>query len=140
MVEINWLAVVVATLASMVVGSVWYTPKVFGTVWMKLAKLNPKDLEKGGWTPIIISIVTSAVLAFVLAHFIFLTHKFYGAEYSFLGAALVTAIWAWLGFVALRFLTHDSFEGRPPKLTLLNSAHELVTIIGMALVIGLMEV
>lgn len=140
MVEINWLAVVLATLASMVVGSIWYTPKVFGGVWMKLAKLNPKDMEKGGWTPIIVSIATSFVMAFVLAHFVYLSHQFYQADYSFLATALITAFWAWLGFVALRFLTHDSFEGRPLKLTLLNSAHELVTLLAMGLVIGLMGV
>ena len=140
MVEINWLAVALATLASMVVGSVWYTPKVFGGVWMKLAKLSPKDLEKGGWTPIVVSIVTSAVLAFVLAHFTYLAYEFYKADYGFLATALITAFWAWLGFVGLRFLTHDAFEGRPFKLTALNAAHELVTLMMMAVVIGLMGV
>lgn len=140
MVEINWLAVVFATIASMVVGSVWYTPQVFGGMWMKLAKLNRKDIEKAGWTPIVISILTSAVLAFVLAHFTFLAYQFYQADYSFMATALITALWAWLGFVGLRFLTHDSFEGRPFKLTALNSAHELVTLVAMALVIGSMGV
>lgn len=140
MVEVNWLAVLLATLASMVVGSVWYTPKVFGGVWMKLAKLHPKDMEKGGWTPIIISVITSAVTAFVLAHFIYIANHFYGAEYGFLATALITTLWAWLGFTGLRFLTHDAFEGRPFKLTVLNTTHELVTLVAMALVIGLMGV
>lgn len=140
MVEVNWLAVLFATIASMVVGSVWYMPKVFGGTWMKLAKLDQKDMEKAGWSPIAISIVTSAVLAFVLAHFIFLAHQFYQANYSFMASALLTAFWAWLGFVGLRFLTHDVFEGRPTKLTILNSAHELVTLMVMALIIGLMGV
>lgn len=140
MVEINWLAVALATVASMIVGSVWYAPPVLGNAWMKLAKLNQKDMEKGGWTPIVVSIVTSFVTAFVLAHFVYLAHQFYQADYGFLTTALMTAVWAWLGFVALRFLTHDSFEGRPLKLTLLNSAHELVALLAMALVIGLMGV
>ena len=33
--EINYWAVLLATLSSMIVGSVWYTPKVVGTYRMK---------------------------------------------------------------------------------------------------------
>lgn len=33
--EINYWAVILATLSSMVVGSIWYTPKVFGNYRMK---------------------------------------------------------------------------------------------------------
>ncbi len=139
MVEVNWLAVLIATVASMVVGSIWYGP-AFGKVWMKLAKVSEKDVEKGGWTPLVIAIGTSFVLAFVLAHFTYLAFDFYQEEYSFFSTALITAAWAWLGFTALRFLTHDSFEGRSIKLTGLNAAHELVTMLAMAAVIGLMGV
>ncbi len=140
MVEINWLAVVLATVASMVIGSVWYTPKVFGNAWMKLAKLDKKDMEKAGWKPIIVSILTSAVMAFVLAHFTYLAYEFYKPDYNFLSTALITAFWAWLGFTGLRLLTHDVFEGRPSKLTAMNATHELATLLAMALVIGLLGV
>ncbi len=137
-VEINFLAVALATLSSMVVGSVWYTPAVFGNAWIKLAKLDPKQMKKNGFKPIIIAIVTSFVTAYVLAHFSFLAYQFYQQEYSFLATSLITAFWAWLGFTAARFITHDSFEGRRKKLTLLNILHELVTLMAMGLIIGLM--
>jgi hypothetical protein len=74
----------------------------------------------------------------VLAHVTFLSNNFF--HNSYLQDALTTAFWVWLGFIALRFYTHDIFEGRRKKLTLLNSAHELVTFLVMALVIGLMGV
>ena len=38
--EINYWAVLIATASSMVVGSIWYTPKVFGTRWSKLANVD----------------------------------------------------------------------------------------------------
>lgn len=139
-VEINWLAVLLATLSSMIVGSVWYAPPVFGKMWMKLIGKTPKDMEKGGWTPIIIAILVSAIMAYVLAHFTYLAHAFYVTNYSFLSSALFTALWAWLGFTAARFITHDSFEGRPRKLTLLNITHELATFLAMGLIIGLFGV
>ena len=47
-----------------------------------------------------------------------------------------TGVILWAGFMAARFITHDAFEGRPSSLTVLNIAHELVTIVIMALIIG----
>jgi hypothetical protein len=33
--EINFLSLILAALSTLVVGFVWYHPKVFGTIWMK---------------------------------------------------------------------------------------------------------
>jgi hypothetical protein len=42
----------------------------------------------------------------------------------------------WAGFTAARFITHDAFEGRPSSLTVMNIAHELVTLVIMGIIIG----
>lgn len=132
--EINYWAVLVATLASMVIGSVWYTPKVFGKKWMELAKVPEPTSTASAVRPIIIAIVTSFVLAWVLAGATTIAWHFY--EGSYLVSALLTGLILWVGFTAARFLTHDSFEGRPFALTGLNLAMELVTVAVMALIIG----
>ena len=49
---------------------------------------------------------------------------------------MVTGVLLWAGFTAARFITHDAFEGRPSALTIMNIAHELVTVVVMALIIG----
>lgn len=133
--EINYWAVLVATLASMVIGSVWYTPKVFGKRWMELAKVPQPETSAAAWRPIIVAIVTSFVLAWVLAGATMIASEFY--EGSFLVSALLTAVILWAGFTAARFITHDSFEGRPFTLTVMNIAMELVTVLAMAVIIGL---
>ncbi len=134
-VEVNYLAVVAAMLSSMVVGSVWYARPVLGNLWIKLAKIDMKKQGTPVWIPIVVTAVVSLITAYVLAHVAFLSHKFFGD--SFLWDSLSTAFWLWLGFTAARFVTHDAFEGRPWKLTLLNVSHELVTIMLMGLIIGL---
>lgn len=137
-VVVNYWAVLGAMLSSLVVGSIWYSPKVFGTVWMKLAKIdNSKD---GGtvFKPIVVTMIVSLLTAYVLAHVAFLSHQFYNN--SFLQDSLMTALWMWLGFTAGRFITHDAFEGRPAKLTALNIGNEFVTLMLMGLIIGLMGV
>lgn len=133
-VEVNYLAVVLAMVSSMVVGSIWYARGVFGNVWIKLAKI---DLKKPGypmWVPLVAAAVVSLITAYVLAHVAFLSHKFFGN--SFLQDAVTTAFWLWLGVTAARFITHDAFEGRPWKLTLLTISHEFVTLLIMGAVIG----
>jgi ABC-type Fe3+ transport system permease subunit len=136
-VEINWLGVILATLSTMVVGTVWYTPKVFGDIWMRLAKVDQKKAKQRGARPIIITLVVSFVSAYVLAHVAYMANQFFGN--SFLQDALGTAFWTWLGFTAARFITHDAFEGRPIRLSLINIMHELATFMVMGLVIGLLH-
>lgn len=133
--EINIWAVLLATLSSMVVGSVWYTPKVFGNYWMKVAKVTPSGEARDAVKPILITLVVSFVSALVLAGSAAISQHFYGG--NFLANTLITAVILWAGFTAARFITHDAFEGRPAGLTVLNCAHELVTLVVMGLIIGL---
>lgn len=134
-VEINIWAVALAMVSSMVVGSIWYAKPVFGKMWAKWAKVDLKK-NSNAMAPIIVTAVVSLITAYVLAHVTYLSNQFF--DYSFLESALTTAFWVWLGFTAARMITHDAFEGRPYKLTLLNVAHEFVTIMVMGLVIGMM--
>lgn len=134
-IEINYVAVLLAAVSSMAVGALWYARSVFGTTWMKLVKLDPKKAQEGAFTALALTFVVSLVTAYILAHVIYLAHHFFGNPY--LQDALSTGFWLWLGLVAARFITHDLFEQRPGQLTMLNIAHELVTIMMMSVIIGL---
>jgi hypothetical protein len=137
-VQVNYMAVFLAMLSSMVVGSVWYARPVFGNAWIKLAKINVSKDRGSVFKPITVTAVVSLITAYVLAHVTYLSNQFFNN--SFLAAALSTAFWVWLGFTATRFITHDAFEGRPMKLTVINLGNELVTFLAMGLVIGLLGV
>jgi hypothetical protein len=138
-VEINWLAVVLAAVSSMVVGSIWYMPNVFGNSWMKMTKskmgkgAKPAEMAWMYGSVFVASLVT----AYILAHVTFLVNRFY--VHSYLVDALFTAFWLWLGFTATRLYVHDTFEERRKMLTVINAMHELVTVLVMALVIGLIK-
>jgi len=132
--EINYWAVILATLSSMVVGSIWYTPRVFGNYWMKAANITPSGEARDAIRPIVVTVVVSFITSWVLAGAAFISWDFYGG--SFFVNSLLTAIILWAGFTAARFITHDAFDGRPAGLTVLNVAHEFVTIVIMAIIIG----
>src|SRR6218665_171497 len=131
--EINYWAVLLATASSMAVGAIWYARAVMGRRW---ASLTGVDLDNPGnptWaliTTVIVSFITSWVLAGASA----IAWHFYGG--SFFWGAIITAVTLWAGFTAARFITHDAFERRSTKLTTLNIAHELVTVVVMAVIIG----
>jgi hypothetical protein len=132
--EINYWAVLLATASSMVVGTIWYTPKVFGTRWAKLANVDMDRPGSSAVMPIVVTVIVSFITAWVLAGASTISWHFYGGGY--LMAALFTALILWAGFTAARFITHDAFEGRPSALTTMNIGHELVTVAVMGLIIG----
>jgi hypothetical protein len=132
LIDVNYWAVVIATISTLIVGSVWYTPKVFGNYWMRVAKVDMDD--RSAVIPIITTVIVSFISAWVLALATQVAWMALGGSY--LLVALLTSILLWAGFTAARFITHDAFEGRPAGLTILNIAHELVTIVIMALIIG----
>ena len=135
-VEVNIWAVLLATLMSFVVGFVWYMPGVFGEQWRKLIKMDKKTMDRGPGTSAWIKTAVGALLqAYVLAHVTYLTYSFFNGT-SYFESALTTAAWMWLGFQLTAFLTHDSFERRPTRLTAINAGNQLATLFAMAIVIG----
>lgn len=137
MIELNWIAIILATLSTMVVGSIWYSPNVFGRRWQKLARIKgqgenvtPKEMALiygGAFLGSLITVIILAIGAFIVADF---------TGWGFLEATLVAAVVGWLGFTIARINMHDSFEGRPKELTFMTGAFELVTILVVALIIG----
>jgi hypothetical protein len=135
---INLWAVLLATLSSMVVGFVWYSRPVMGNRWMRLSGITDEQVAKSPVPAYIATIVASFVTALVLAGAASISIAYYGG--SSLGNALITALILFAGFTAARFITHDAFDRRPWSLTLLNLGYELITLVVMALIIGLFGV
>lgn len=134
-VYVNWLAVGLAGLSSLIVGSIWYAKPIYGSLWLKLAKLDEKKLAKRGARPFVIAVAMSFVMAYVLAHVAALSAAFF--ETSALSAALSTAFWLWLGISLTTVAVHDIFEGRPWKLTFVTAGYQFFLLLAMGLVIGL---
>jgi hypothetical protein len=52
---INRLGQLVAALVPMLIGFIWYNPKVLGNVWMKAADMTDEKV-KGGNVPVIFGV------------------------------------------------------------------------------------
>jgi len=68
---INWLSVIVAALAAFAIGGLWYSPVLFGNVWVKELNLSEEELKKANM-PLIFgsTFVLNIISAIVLDMFI----------------------------------------------------------------------
>ncbi len=75
--EFNFLALFVAALSTLVIGFIWYNPKVFGTIWMKESGLTEEKM-KGANMPLIF--IMAVFFAFLISMILqFLTIHQWGA-------------------------------------------------------------
>lgn len=133
-VSINWLAVVLATVAAMAIGSVWYGP-LFGQKWMKLVGLKKKDIEGDSWTPMYVMVVLAFVQAYILSHFIVYASFFY-PDLSGIVIGLITGFWAWVGFSGVAIVSNHMFSKRSNELIKIDAGNPLVTLLVSGAIIG----
>lgn len=60
----NFPAILVAAVSALVVGFIWYNPKVFGNAWMKAAGITEEQIKGGNMAKIFI---LALIFAFLLA-------------------------------------------------------------------------
>lgn len=128
-VSINYLAVLVAGLSSMVVGYIWYSKPLFGNTWMRLEGMTEeKAKQKMGMTYGGMMLL-ALVLAYVLAHFVDY------ADATTTSEALMTGFWAWLGFVVTTKGASYLFGQKSMQLFFIDVGYHLVEILVMSVIL-----
>ena len=133
-VELNWLAIAIATIVSMVVAGLWYG-KLFVATWRKLTGVSEVASKNAGKTPMLILLVSNFITSVVMAIAINICEVFF-AEQSICTALLVGFV-VWLAFSATTLIQHNTFEQKPLKLTWINILYQLALFVSMALVFGI---
>ena len=131
--DINYVAVLVAALASMALGALWYSPLLFGKRWMELMKIDfadMKEMKKKANKMYAINFVATLVMAYVLAHFVDYTQAGTFLE------GLEAGFWIWLGFIATVMLGSVLWENKPLELYFLNISYQLLNVLIMAVIVA----
>lgn len=133
---INLWSVLVAAVATMILGFLWYSPFLFARPWTVLMGYDPNDkakieeMQKGAGKIYGVTFVASLVSAFVLAKIIDITtvnSVLYGMKIGFA---------VWLGFVTTVQLTGVLFAKQPVKLYLINTGYQLVCYLAMGAILA----
>jgi hypothetical protein len=119
--DVNYAAVITATIISFILGVFWYSPLLFGKQWSAAVGRSEEELKRGGGAlAYLLSFAVWLVATYILANII----NFSGA--NTLGNGLIIGFLCWLGFTAVISLMHNKFENRGAALWLINNGLSLV--------------
>ena len=94
--ELNYTAILVATIAQFIFGAIWYMP-IFGKTWGKIHGFDQvvpekqKEMMKGMWKLLVVQFIFTLITTVVFA----LLLKGFPSEWNIYGLAF----FFWLGFI-----------------------------------------
>ena len=128
--EVNWLAVLAATVAAFVLGGLWYSPLLFAKKWQAAAALTDEQVKAGN--PALI-FGGSFVLAFIAsACFAMFLGPNPGLQFG-----TATGFAAGLCWVATSFGINGLFQREPLSLVLINAGYHTLQFTLIGLILGL---
>lgn len=129
--EVNWVAVLLCGVSSMILGGLWYSPLLFGRAWQRGAGLSDADLAGGNMALIYgLAFVLSLVAAAVFAMFL-------GREMG-VGPSVAAGAAAGLCWVAAAFGINYLFERRSLGHWLVNGGYHAIQFTLFGLILGLL--
>jgi hypothetical protein len=138
-IQLNWLAILAAVVASFAIGGIWYGP-LFGKTWMREmgmpADAKPTGAEMG--KAFSINLAGIFLMAFVLAHDVL------GWRPSAWNAGpdgppaiygFFAAFFTWLGFVIPILLNGVAFESRSWKFFGIHAGYQFLSMQAMGMIL-----
>ena len=113
------LIVLLAVILSMALGFIWYSPLLFGPLWMRLVGITEKKKRKGA---MVFGLLSSAAFAFLLALSMLVSQ-------GSLRETALSMAYVWLLFGFLLRLPHFFFEQRSFKLFWIYATHDLANML-----------
>lgn len=134
-VTVNWLAILYAVIASIIIGMAWYG--MFATPWMNAVGKKKDELQSGQNVGYVVSVITAFITAYVFTHWIAYAGMAY-PDYSPMMLGATSGFWAWLAFIGPITAMNTAWEKRSWTLWLINNGNHLLTLIVVGMVIASM--
>ena len=129
--SINWLAVIVCVVVSMVSGTIWYNPKTFFPMWWKVVGAGKEQpgMENMGmtWGLTLLSSLVQAISLAIMVNFMGGVDAMSGARIGFM---------LWSGFVAPTYLVNKLFAGHGLKIWTIEVGNHLVNFLIFGAILG----
>lgn len=142
-VPINYLAVLISTVAAVVLGFLWFGP-LFGKAWMKEMGITDEQMQKAKTDPAtkksmmrsyLLVALGALISAYVMAHsLVFASYYLDAAGPS---AGFMAAFWNWLGFTAPALMGSVLWEGKSWKYWFIVAGYYLVSFGIMGVILAL---
>jgi len=134
---INYLAVLIAAVASWLAGAVWYM--ALSKPWLAAVGVTPEEMHErrqgpGAFLPFVYAFLANVIIAWVLGGL--LGHL---GQLTLRNGAL-SGLFCWGGFVLPTMLVNNRFAMRNPKLLLIDGGYWLVVLVLSGAMIGALGV
>lgn len=132
--DLNYLAILASAIASFVIGFLWYSPQLFGNIWLKGMHFR-EDHTKGANMGLTMGIgfLMTLLMVYVLAHYI----SYMDANTASQGAE--SAFWPWLGFMLPIMAGQVLWERKSFKVFAINASHYLVVLIVSGIILAVWQ-
>lgn len=134
--SINWLAVVVCVILSMISGSLWYNPRTFFPIWWKgVGRENQTPGMQNMGMTWILTVLSSFVQAVAMA---FMVNAIGGLMPGGPNLANGTTVgfMLWLGFIAPTYLVNKLFAGHGLKIWAIEVGNHLINFLLFGAILG----
>jgi hypothetical protein len=130
--SINYVAVAVATISSYVLGFAWYHWAVFGEAWANALSITKAEADntEGLAGAFIVSLISGLLKTLCIALFMAAMNITGALNGALFGAVVATV------FIMTSLGYYNGFARTSSRLTLINSAHSIVELALIGLVIG----
>jgi len=133
---VNWLAVIVCVVVSMISGSIWYNPKTFFPTWWKgIGKTGEPGMQGNMGMTWTLTILSSFVQAVAMS---FMVNAMGGLMTGGVSAVTgaMTGFMLWLGFIAPTYLVNKLFAGHGLKIWAIEVGNHLVNFVLFGVILG----
>jgi len=131
---VNIGVVLMASVVAMAIGSLWYSPLLFGKQWTKLVGFSEKQLKemyaKGAAKSFAWGFFSNLVMIY------FLAQLFAWTGVSSLGEGVRLVLAVWVGFILTLTAGSVLWEGKPFKLYLLNGLYWFVVLLANGFILA----
>jgi hypothetical protein len=135
--NINFIAVIVATLSTFLVGWLWYGP-LFGKAWMNAVGLSEEELQQSNMAKIFsLAFIFELIMAFNLA--MFLTGSPEAAAQIDAGMGAFYGFLTGFGWIFFALAVNSLYEHKSWKYIFINGGYWSVAFTVMGLIIGALK-
>ncbi len=132
MIPLPLLPVIAAGLVPLIVGALWYHPRVFGTKWMSLKHITPDMADRSSRLSmhstaimLVLGIVCALILSRVLTALSIVS----------VAGGLLTALSLWIGFIIPGTVSRVLWDHVPVSLYLIETGQWLAALSVMSIVL-----
>jgi len=118
--ELNWLAVVVATIAWFAFSAIWYSVPPLSKAWASAARVDPS----GDGPPLALLFIPTLIGYFITTIVIALLARGIGAESA--GDGIVLGVVLGVGFGMVGALVNQVYEGKGNGYFLINGVNAII--------------